>query len=98
MDRKQIGELLEQTGRIRYEFLAAEIQTCITALEMAEFELSKHNLPVVEREMSSVDEGIRVVERFLNDFSLGDRAEIEKRLANLKTYAARVKTAVLSSK
>ena len=31
---KDIRELREKTGRTRYQFLRAELQTCFTALEM----------------------------------------------------------------
>jgi hypothetical protein len=62
---RDIQELQEKTARTRYDFLKAEIQTCFTAAEMGEFELSEGNIEIVEREVAFVEKGIHTIERFL---------------------------------
>lgn len=62
---KEIRELREKTGRTRYQFLRAELQTCFTALEMGRYELSVGNATVAEREVAAVETGIRAIQRFL---------------------------------
>src|SRR2546427_12891483 len=62
---KDIRELREKTGRTRYQFLRAELQTCFTALEMGRYELSVGNATVAEREVAAVETGIRAIQRFL---------------------------------
>jgi len=73
---KEIRELREKTGRTRYQFLRAELQTCFTALEMGRYELSVGNATVVEK-------GIRAIQRFLPEVSAEQRREVETKLAEL---------------
>ena len=80
---KDIRELREKTGRTRYQFLMAELQTCFTALEMGKYELSVGNTTVAEREVASVEKGIRAIQRFLPEVSAEQRTEVETKLAEL---------------
>jgi hypothetical protein len=89
---KEIKELIEKTGRTRYQFLRAELQTCLTALEMAEYELSIGNTAVAEKEVAYVEKGVRTLQRFLPEVSDDQRKEIETRVVGLKAILDAVKT------
>ena len=80
---KDIRELREKTGRTRYQFLRAELQTCFTALGIGKYELSVGNATVAEREVAAVEKGIRAIQRFLPEVSAEQRREVETKLAEL---------------
>ena len=80
---KDIRELREKTGRTRYQFLRAELQTCFTALEIGQYQLSVGNATVAEREVAAVEKGIRAIQRFLPEVSAEQRREVETKLAEL---------------
>jgi phage terminase Nu1 subunit (DNA packaging protein) len=88
----EIRELRERTALTRYQFLKAELQTCCTALEMAQYELSIGDVVVVGREVAAVEEGIRTLERFLPEATAEQREEVGTRVAELKTILDSVKT------
>ena len=85
---KQIRELAKKTEYTRYQFLRAELGTCLTALDMAKYELSVGNVAIARREMDSVEKGIRTIERFLPETSAEQRMQLERQLADLKTAKA----------
>ena len=80
---KDIRELREKTGRTRYQFLRAELQTCFTALEIGKYEHSVGNVIVAEREVAAVEKGIRAIQRFLPEVSAEQRREVETKLLEL---------------
>lgn len=82
---EEIRRLSENTARTRYQFLTVELQTCFTAIDLAQFELSVGNAAIAEREVAAVEEGIRVLQRFLPDVSGKPREELEARLAELQS-------------
>ena len=84
MDDEEISELYDKIARTRYQFLRTELRTCIMALEMAEYELSVGNSPVAEREVVSVEKGIRTIQGFLPEVSAEQRTELQARLADVK--------------
>jgi len=84
MDDEEIRELYDKIARTRYQFLRTELRTCIMALEMAEYELSVGNSPVAEREVVSVEKGIRTIQGFLPEVSAEQRTELQARLADVK--------------
>jgi len=88
---EEIRRLFEQTGRTRYQFLTVELQTCFTAIDLANFELSLRNRAVAEREVLAVEEGIRVIQRFLPEVSGEPRTEVEAGLAKLQSQLASLK-------
>jgi len=77
-------ELAQRTAEIREQFLRVELETCLTALDMAKFEIAAGNTPVVMRELAVVRKGIATVERFLPGATAEARPELEARLAELK--------------
>jgi hypothetical protein len=80
----QIKRLYETTDRTRYEFLKNEVQACLIALEMAEFQLSIGNRAVAESEATEVAKGIGVLRRFLPATPAEQRPEIGKKLADIE--------------
>lgn len=82
---KEIRELTEKTEYTRYQFLQAELNTCVTALDMATYELSIGNLLIAKREADSVQKGIQTIERFLPETSGERRTQLEGQLASLKS-------------
>ena len=91
---KEIGELGDKLQRTRYQFLKAELQTCLTALEMARFELSVGNTPVAEREIAAVEKGVSVIQRFLSGLSQDQRREVDANVAELNAILESVKADV----
>ena len=83
MDDEEIRELYDKIARTRYQFLRTELRTCITALELAKYELSVGNFPVAEREVVSIEKGIRTIQRFLPEVSAEQGTELQ-RLADVK--------------
>ena len=87
----EIGELYETAARARYQFIRVELQTCLTALEMADFELSIGNSAVAEREVACAEKGIGTARRFLPEVSAEQRTELEAKLAELHAILDAVK-------
>ena len=81
---EEIRELYDNTARTRYQFLTTELQTCVTALEMARFEFSIGNSEVVQKEVAFVEKGISTIQRFLPEVSPEQRTELKERLVDLK--------------
>jgi len=88
---QMVKELREKTGRTRYQFLRAELQTCFTALEIGKYELSVGNATVAEREVAAVEKGIRAIQRFLPDVSAEQRREVETKLSELNEILVALK-------
>ena len=82
---EQIRKLREQTEFTRYQFVAAEIATSSTALDVAEHELSVGNTVMAEREIEATRKGIQVAERFLPEVGDAHRAHLETKLADLQS-------------
>ena len=80
---KEIRELSDRVQHTRYQFLKTELQTCLTALEMAQFELSIGNTTVVQREIAAVEKGVSVIQRFLSALPQDQRVEMDTNLAEL---------------
>jgi hypothetical protein len=85
---RQIRELAEKTAQLRYQFLLAECQTCFTALDVAQFELSVGGITIAKREIAAVEKGLCTIERFLPEISVEQRQELEEKLAELKAVLA----------
>jgi hypothetical protein len=90
--KKEMTDLLEKTRRTRYQFLQAELQTCFTAVDMGNYELSLGNVDVTKWEVNIVEEGVRTIQRFLGETSLEQRKAIESRLADLQCSLDLLKT------
>jgi uncharacterized protein (DUF2164 family) len=82
--RREIQELLEKTAEVRFNFIQAELQTCFTCIEMAEYELSTGNREFAQRELALAAGGIREVERYAPTISAEARAVIEEKLRKCK--------------
>ena len=89
---KDIQELHAKTALTRYQFLRAELQTCFTALDMAEHELSVGNTAVAHKETTVVERALQVFARFLPELADKPRKELETRVAELKTKLEETKT------
>jgi hypothetical protein len=81
--RRELSDLFEKVNRTRYQFLRAEVQTCLTGLDMGRHELSVGNKAFALREAEIVDKGIRTARRFLAGVSESERTEIEAKLSEL---------------
>jgi len=81
---REIRELTEATESTRYRFLEAVLATCLTALEMARFELSVGNTALAKKELEAVEKGILPVERLLPETHQDHRPRLESKLRNLK--------------
>lgn len=91
---KEIRELSGRLQHTRYQFLKAELQTCLTALEMAQFELSTGNTIVAQREIAAAEKGVTVIQRFLPALPQDQRREIDTNLAELNAILESVKASV----
>jgi hypothetical protein len=91
---KEIRELSDKVQRTRYQFLKTELQTCLTALEIAEFELSIGNTTVAQREIATVEKGVRVIERFLSALPQDQRQEMDANLEDLNAILRSIKADV----
>jgi hypothetical protein len=87
----EIRELAGKVQRTGRQFLKAELQTCFTALEMAEFELSIGNIAVTEREVAAVEKGVSVIQRFLSPLPEDQKRELDATFAELKARLESVK-------
>jgi hypothetical protein len=94
---RDIQELHEKTVRTRYAFLKAEIQTCLTAVEMGEFELSKGNVEIAQKEATIVEKGIRTIERFLPGLSNELQSGLGNSLTKLRTKLDSLRLALKTS-
>lgn len=81
---EEIRDLLARTAQTRYQFLIAELQTCLTALELGSFQFSVGNLEIARREVAVVETGIRTIEYFLAQVSLEQKIELQAKLLTLK--------------
>ena len=88
---EEIRELSDRVQRTRHQFLKAELLTCFTALEMAQFELSIGNTAVAQREIAAVEKGVSVIHRFLPGLQQDQRQEVETTLADLNAILESVK-------
>jgi two-component system CheB/CheR fusion protein len=88
---KEIRELFAKVHHTRRQFLKAELQTCMTALEIAQFELSIGNTTVAQREIAAVDKGVSVIQQFLPALPEAQRGEIDTKLAELSAILQSVK-------
>jgi|HubBroStandDraft_1064217.scaffolds.fasta_scaffold227634_1 hypothetical protein len=88
---KEIKQLYERTARTRYEFLKNEVQSCRTALDMAEFQLSTTNRAGAESEAAYVTKGVAVLHRFLPLASTDHQLEIGRKLAEIEAALVSLK-------
>ncbi len=95
---KEIRELSDRVQHTRYQFLKIELQTCLTALEMAQFELSIGNATVVQREIAAVEKGVSVIQRFLSALPQDQRQEVDTNLAELNAILESVKAASMHTR
>ena len=80
-----IRQLLEKTERTRVQFLQVELQTCLTALDMAKHELEIGHIEVAARELLALKKGIATMHRFIPEMREdARRAELEWRLVELE--------------
>ena len=92
--RRDIQELHEKTARTRYDFLKAEMQTCLTAAEMGEFQLSKGNVEIAQKEAAIVEKGIFTIERFLPGVSQELQSGLAEGLTKLRAKLELLKSAL----
>ena len=83
MDDEEIRELRDKIAGTRYQFLRTHMQTCITALEMANYELSIGNTSVAKGEVAAVEKGIHTIRRFLPEVTGEQKTELQARLADV---------------
>src|SRR5262249_5094918 len=80
-------EILDLRGKVagtRFQFLLAEVQACYTALDLAEFELSRKRLDVVEMEIAAVDKAISVIERFSPETSDSQQKQLKNSVCDIR--------------
>jgi hypothetical protein len=94
---RDIQELHEKTARTRYDFLKAEIQTCFTAAEMGELQLSEGNVETAQREVAFVEKGIYTIERFLPGVSRELQRGLADSLIQLRAKLDSLRSAVKTS-
>jgi hypothetical protein len=88
---EEVKKLIEQTTWTRYQFLLAEIQTCVTALDMGLYELSAGNAAVAKREAALAEKGTQVIRQFLREVPAEQRPELEMRLTAVEEKLALLK-------
>jgi hypothetical protein len=81
--QNEIRELRERTRRNRHQFLKADTQTCLIAVERGHLELSLGNTHEAQKEFEMANRGAQVIQRFLSE-APDQMPDIEARLANLK--------------
>jgi hypothetical protein len=91
---EEFARLQEADGRVRRQFVQAEVDTCLTSLQMGEFELSTGDLVIAQREVEVVEKGIRTIERFLPALSEGDRGNLGTKLQQVKSELEDLKSNV----
>jgi hypothetical protein len=79
----EIRELRERTEYNRRQFLFAELQTCVIAIERAHLELSFGDTDEAWREHAMVSHGIAVIEHTLTQ-TTRPLNEVREKLAALK--------------
>ena len=87
----QIRKLMEDTSRIRGQFLLAEIRTCSIALEVGDYELSVGSIDIAVRETKNVERGISALRRFLEGAPAEQREEIARKQADIEERLSRLK-------
>ena len=87
----EVKRLLEQTARVRQQFLEVEAETCLTALDNGRLQLSRGHVEAARMEIAFVEKGLRDLERFAAELPdqgrerwAGRRAEIRAQLEALK--------------
>lgn len=79
----EIRELRERTKQNRRQFLETDLQTCFTAIERGELELSLGNSLEARKELVMASRGADVVERFLREAEPPE-TDLEAQLAGLR--------------
>lgn len=79
----EIRELLARSAHNRRQFIKAALQSCVTALEIADFQLSVGNAHEARREVVFIEKGVRRVRHFLAGSTSEQQTEVEARLAEL---------------
>jgi hypothetical protein len=82
MDDK-IRELLERSAHNRRQLIKVSLQSCATALEIADFQLSVGNAREARKEVAFVEKGVRTIQHFLAGATPAQRTEVEASLAEL---------------
>ena len=90
---REFAELRDANERVRRQFVQTELETCLTTVQIGEFEASAGNVPIAEKEVANAEKAIRTVERFMpaiaEDHRLGLQAklqEVQSRLSDLKAH------------
>src|SRR5690349_4623520 len=79
----EIQELRERTKQNRRQFLQTDMQTCFTAIERAELELSLGNSLEARKEMVMASRAADIIERFLRE-AQPPEADLEAQLVDLR--------------
>jgi hypothetical protein len=90
----EIKELSEMTARTRYGFVQAELQTCVTCVDMGNFQLGVGNSELAKEEVTLAERGIQEVKRFAGKLPAEQRVEIDKRLVQVAEAVDELKRAI----
>jgi outer membrane murein-binding lipoprotein Lpp len=93
----EIGRLREKTEQNRRQFVAAEPQTCLIAIDRARLEISRGDFSFAETELAIASEGARVIERFSRDTDEPSGA-VRSKLAQLKNSLEAVRAELDAAK
>ena len=89
--RENPEQLKEENIRLRQQFLEAELMTCFTMLEMAEYELSVRNHSGAARQIATAEKGMAALERFVSDQPFEMQREIDRKTIELRAKTERLK-------
>lgn len=95
--RKEFAELAEANVRVRKQFINAELQVCLTTLQMGEFELASGDLAVAKKELSIAQKGIETILRFLPGVGPEDKRKIDPKIAELHKRVESLKSNLRSA-
>jgi predicted mannosyl-3-phosphoglycerate phosphatase (HAD superfamily) len=98
-DSSNNAEQLRAEGiRLRQQFLKAEVMTCSTMLEMAEYELSVRNQAEAVRQIAAAEKGMAALERFVSDQPAEVQHEIDVKVGELGRMLERLKDRLRSAR
>lgn len=91
---REIQELLDHSSRIRGQFVSVELQSCLTALDVAHQELAAGGVDIAMRESANIDRGIRAIRRFASEVPAEQQEGIAQKLAGLEEKLAGLKALI----
>lgn len=82
--QQRMGELQIQGERVRLGFVKTEVEACLTAVQLAEFELRSGNVTAAEQNIRVLEEGTATLRRFLPGLAAEQRQELHPQLAQIE--------------